>query len=261
MERVTFIAAAVMLLAPAAGGQVLDDFEDGDVSEYTATGGSNPNADVSPDSAHDGSLGVQFHLTLATFYYRNDVVTAPGNAYRVFVRAFQLGSRFSLGVDAGPGGAISAVFAPNSDQIVIQDNTGWAFEEPLASDSYDIVGGTWYQLELEWAADGDMAARLYNENGLALLADTGFVSVPALGQGGLAFRGFTGTSAHIQADTIHVAQYHVADVNQDGMIGIQDFLLVLAAWGPCLGCVEDIDGDGVVGITDVLALLANWGAG
>jgi len=51
-----------------------------------------------------------------------------------------------------------------------------------------------------------------------------------------------------------------ADVDGDGDVGINDFLLVLANWGPCKGCPEDIDGDGDVGINDFLLLLASWGS-
>ena len=54
-----------------------------------------------------------------------------------------------------------------------------------------------------------------------------------------------------------------ADLNLDGMVGIQDFLLLLAAWGPCPSppapCPADLDGDGEVGIVDFLQLLAGWG--
>lgn len=49
------------------------------------------------------------------------------------------------------------------------------------------------------------------------------------------------------------------DLDADGLIGIIDFLALLAAWGnnPC--GPPDFDGDGNVGITDLLQLLANWG--
>jgi len=54
-----------------------------------------------------------------------------------------------------------------------------------------------------------------------------------------------------------------ADLNLDGMVGSQDFLLLLAAWGPCPSppdpCPADLDGDGEVGIVDFLQLLADWG--
>ena len=51
-----------------------------------------------------------------------------------------------------------------------------------------------------------------------------------------------------------------ADIDNDGMVGIGDFLLVLAQWGPCPPeCIGDVDGDGEVGILDFLIVLAEWG--
>ena len=49
------------------------------------------------------------------------------------------------------------------------------------------------------------------------------------------------------------------DLDGDGTVGIVDFLMLLAAWGPNPGQPADFDGDGVVSITDFLELLANWG--
>ncbi|MEE8458880.1 MAG: YCF48-related protein, partial [Phycisphaerales bacterium] len=53
------------------------------------------------------------------------------------------------------------------------------------------------------------------------------------------------------------------DLDGDGIVGIVDFLALLAAWGPCPGpcpptCPGDLDGDCTVGILDFLTLLANW---
>ena len=51
-----------------------------------------------------------------------------------------------------------------------------------------------------------------------------------------------------------------ADADGDGIVGITDFLLVLAQWGPCPPlCLGDVDGDGFVGILDFLLVLAEWG--
>ncbi len=55
----------------------------------------------------------------------------------------------------------------------------------------------------------------------------------------------------------------VGDVDGDGLVGIADFLMLLAAWGACPdpcppSCAADINDDCNVGITDLLALLANW---
>ena len=49
------------------------------------------------------------------------------------------------------------------------------------------------------------------------------------------------------------------ELDSDGVVGITDFLLLLAAWGTDPGGPPDFDGDGNVGITDFLALLVHWG--
>ena len=53
----------------------------------------------------------------------------------------------------------------------------------------------------------------------------------------------------------------LGDIDGDGVVGIIDFLALLAAWGPCTKdcCLPDLDLDGVVGIMDFLILLAEWG--
>ncbi len=53
------------------------------------------------------------------------------------------------------------------------------------------------------------------------------------------------------------------DLDEDGVVGISDFLALLAAWGPCAdpcppSCPADLDDDCNVGIFDFLTLLANW---
>ena len=52
-----------------------------------------------------------------------------------------------------------------------------------------------------------------------------------------------------------------ADLNGDGRIGINDFLMLLAMWGRCNDCgicPGDLDGDCNVGILDLLELLSRW---
>lgn len=58
----------------------------------------------------------------------------------------------------------------------------------------------------------------------------------------------------------------VGDIIENGVVDIDDFLLLLAEWGPCddpcpPSCAADLDDDCNVGITDFLLLLANWGCG
>ena len=49
------------------------------------------------------------------------------------------------------------------------------------------------------------------------------------------------------------------DLNDDTVVGIVDFLGLLASWNTNPGGPPDFDGDCVVGITDFLELLARWG--
>ncbi len=54
---------------------------------------------------------------------------------------------------------------------------------------------------------------------------------------------------------------YLGDLDADRVVGIVDFLALLAAWGPCNEdcCIADVDLDDVVGITDFLLLLGTWG--
>jgi len=50
-----------------------------------------------------------------------------------------------------------------------------------------------------------------------------------------------------------------ADIDEDGVVGVLDLLLLLAAWGECPDCPEDLTHDGIVDVLDLLEVLAAWG--
>jgi thermitase len=53
-----------------------------------------------------------------------------------------------------------------------------------------------------------------------------------------------------------------ADVTRNGIVNIDDLLLVVTTWGACAPnslCPADIDANGVVNIDDLLAVINNWG--
>ena len=77
-------------------------------------------------------------------------------------------------------------------------------------------------------------------------------------------RGYVSTLTGVAANTqLTVIAPALGDLDADGVVGIADFLALLAGWGPCpvppAGCLGDLDTDGVVGIADFLTLLGNWG--
>jgi hypothetical protein len=83
---------------------------------------------------------------------------------------------------------------------------------------------------------------------VALSGGLAVVGAPGhdVGGGFYGFQGFGGCSGP-------------GDINDDGTIGVNDFLDLLAAWGPNPGHPADLDDNDVVGITDFLVLLAHWG--
>ena len=50
----------------------------------------------------------------------------------------------------------------------------------------------------------------------------------------------------------------LGDLNGDGVVGTDDLLAVLAAWGACDACPEDLDGDGYVGVNEILLIIDHW---
>ena len=49
------------------------------------------------------------------------------------------------------------------------------------------------------------------------------------------------------------------DIDGDGIVGVNDLLMMIAAWGTCpTDCPEDLNGDGIVDVLDILELLSFW---
>ena len=51
-----------------------------------------------------------------------------------------------------------------------------------------------------------------------------------------------------------------SDFNGDGVVDVNDLLLLIAAWGSCDACPEDLNSDGVVDVNDLLLVISAWGA-
>lgn len=50
----------------------------------------------------------------------------------------------------------------------------------------------------------------------------------------------------------------LGDLDGDGVVGVDDLLMLLSSWGACPDCPADLNGDGAVTVEDLLLLLANW---
>jgi hypothetical protein len=58
-----------------------------------------------------------------------------------------------------------------------------------------------------------------------------------------------------------VAAPNPADVNGDGLVNVNDLVLVITGWGPCLPgppCDADVNDDHNVNVNDLVLVITNW---
>ncbi|MHC4081673.1 MAG: hypothetical protein ACYTGD_11390 [Planctomycetota bacterium] len=119
----------------------------------------------------------------------------------------------------------------------------------------------------EWSPLGDGIGAAEDQPAVQVLALTVFDDDagegPALFAGGLFDRAGGQDSWNI-AKWGGCAGPSPGDLDGDGIVGLEDFEILLEAWGPCPqpcppGCPADLDEDCSVGITDFLIMLALWG--
>ncbi|MGI6419918.1 MAG: S8 family serine peptidase [Thermoguttaceae bacterium] len=175
--------------------RVIDDFEDGNLSEYTEKATSN--ASVTMAAAHDGSYGLQDETNTgySGWVVRTDTQAqvARGHVISAWVRSEGIPSgRGYFGFGARQNGTLAFVMAPNTNTLSIDRVTKYDTYESLGSVSQTWLADHWYRMEVEWKTTGEIIGRLYDSDGATLLntvaaVDTKFTS------GGIAFRSFSST--------------------------------------------------------------------
>lgn len=121
------------------------------------------------------------------WHYRTDVSTGTvGDRLEAWVRSSGSG-RVYLGFGASAGGCRSVVFAPNTNGLLIQENTGYGYTD-RASATVTYAANTWYRLEAAFLAGNQVRATVYNTAG-GVVATTTF-TFPSPSTGGVALRSF-----------------------------------------------------------------------
>jgi hypothetical protein len=180
---------------------VLEGFESG-LGNYYYSGSYNPRASTSTSAAHDGTYGL-LDPGDQDWYLRVDSAGQinPGDTASVWVRfAGTANGRAYFGFGTTMNGTLSAVLAPNTGQLIIQNNPGFGTYTDLASVSQTYKANHWYRLEVAWGTSGTAVVRLYDSNGQTLLnsvtAATGDVT-----PGDFAFRA-TGSTKDFDTVTV-----------------------------------------------------------
>ena len=94
--------------------------------------------------------------------------------------------RAYFGFGASSAGTLSLVAAPNTNQLLIQNNNGWGYTN-IGAVSQTWQANHWYRLEINWGTSGTIVGKLFDSNGATLL-QTVTASTSAITSGGIAFR-------------------------------------------------------------------------
>jgi hypothetical protein len=193
----------------------VDDFEDGNTTEYTeqTKGGSSrkSNASAASVAARDGEYGLEDATTTGAggWLYRDDVVVEQGDVISVWIQSTDdtpYSGRAYFGFGASSQGTLSMIMGRNTGSLVLQRNAGYGYED-LASAPQAWRADRWYRFEIEWRTtdnltpDGNnIIGRLYDKDGATLL-NTIEAYDDTISSGGIAFRAFDSTKYY---DTVEV---------------------------------------------------------
>jgi hypothetical protein len=194
--------------------KVVEGFETNSPSTYLSTnykivGGSNFTASVDTAAHHDGTYGLD-QSGSNEWIYRNDptVQFGEGQTISVWVQMNKSADgRAYFGFGTTSSGTLSAVLAPNTNQFLIQSNSGFNNYSNIGIANAPVGGykaNQWYLLQVAWGTSGTITANLYGSNGTALL-DTVSAQTPAswATSGGIAFR--NSGNHHKYWDTVTVS--------------------------------------------------------
>ncbi|MEC7525129.1 MAG: calcium-binding EGF-like domain-containing protein [Myxococcota bacterium] len=144
----------------------------------------------------DGSYALQN----PDWHYRTDVsVGAIGDRLEAWVHSASGTGRVYLGFDANASGARSAVFAPNTSELIIQQNSSYGYANE-ATTAATFSASTWYRLEAEFLSGNQVRVRVYTAGGSVVATTTH--TFTSSNVGGVAIRTFN----DLVVDTIRVCR-------------------------------------------------------
>ncbi|HMF17683.1 MAG TPA: hypothetical protein VKE98_10785, partial [Gemmataceae bacterium] len=190
----TLKASSGLLTAATSAGfsisnatSVIEEFES-IASDWSTSGLGDVNAYQASWAAHDGSYGLDLNAG-NDWLYRSDstVHVKAGDTISVWV-AFDRAAdgRAYFGFGAGAGGTLSLVAAPNTGQLILQQNVNYGFTN-LAAVPQTYLANHWYRLEVDWGTSGKIVGKLFDSNGTTLLKSV-TATTTAITSGGIAFR-------------------------------------------------------------------------
>ncbi len=169
------------------------------------------------------------------------------------------GAAAASDVDGGPTRLISPLFDLTGTDAIIS-YARWAFSSAGIHDALIVevsndAGANWAQVEAVLSTGGVW------ETAMFLLSDFVVPSASVQVRFSIADPDASVTEAGVDDFDVTVlcGAACPGDIDFDGVIGVPDLLILLAAWGPNPGHAADLDFDGVVAVPDLLTVLSGWG--
>src|SRR5262249_31114002 len=155
---------------------------------WFVSGFGNVTAYRTTTAAHDGTYGLDMYSG-NDWLYRSDAAAQvrAGDTLSVWLKFNGTADgRAYFGFGASSGGTLSLVAAPNTGQLILQQNLGFGFAD-LAAVGQSYLANHWYRLEVDWGTSGTIIGKLFDSNGTTLLQTvTAFTT--DITSGGFGFR-------------------------------------------------------------------------
>jgi hypothetical protein len=151
---------------PKAACDAIESFDSGSWPHlpWVPEGGGKSSTGVL--AAHDGDAGlVESEWMIDQFVS----IGAPGERLTAWVRG-NGGGRAYLGFGSTPKGTKALTFAPNAQSLVLNEIPGFYNFEDLESTPIPVTFAAWQKLEVEFGPGGGVTGRLYESDGVTLVA-------------------------------------------------------------------------------------------
>ncbi len=162
---------------------IVEGFESGTFPDPPWVNGSGT---VGESYAHDGTFGVSIN---SEWSYRTDISIGVGTRLMAWVKPESYSNgRTYLGFDADSTGCKNFTFAPNTNEILFQNNENYNYTDlTTAPQTYD--SDHWYLLEVEIIDSDTVTGRLFDSDGTTQLNSLTY-HFTSIGTGGIAIRSF-----------------------------------------------------------------------
>jgi hypothetical protein len=190
--------------ADSTDSTVVDDFEDGDLSEYTFDRGSS-GASVVTSPTHSGSYALQFAEDYVEAISTSglDIYPAEGDTFSFWVRAS--GGANNINVTWGVQDHNNRYYAklyPSDGKFYLFTYKDGSGSSQDGDSGLAISQDAWYEIEIDWATDGTQTATLYDSSGSQLSQIS--MTDATWSSGGIGYDAYLGSGEFAYFDYVNI---------------------------------------------------------